>query len=305
MMNSKTPLWLALLCLAMYSCQPGETAQTLQANAQFASFVPDEFANYWYQGKAELNSYELDIRRYGERRIGDAILIFVTEDFSKEKQVKLDYPGRAGSDKISVLKLNGIWKFKTGIYDYSMMQSVFTPVELEQYPKALKSTCTSQDWCGHTFTQFNLEGDDYRFREFSYFEGEGDQDYRVKDALLEDDLWNRIRINPSSIPTGEVDLIPGAFFSRLRHEAVKAKKARVSFQEAEESSVLVVEYLHLNRTIKIQFKREFPHQVLSWETQDESGTTTRAKLREQIRSPYWQMNSDQFLSYRDTLRLGN
>lgn len=301
-MNPKTPLYLALFALFISACQSVDQAPTHQAN--FVSLVPDEFADYWYQGKAELNTYELDIRRYGERRTGDAVLVFVTEDFSKEKQVKLDYPNQAAGDKISVLKLNGLWKFKTGIYDYSMMQSVFTPVEVEQHPKALKVTSTSQDWCGHSFTQFNLEDQNYRYRQFSYFESEGDQDYTIKNVLLEDDLWNHLRINPASIPTGEVDLVPGTFFSRLRHEPVKAKKARIQFQETEELSVLVVEYLHLNRTLTIQFEREFPYSIIYWETSDQSGNTVKAKLKEQMRSPYWQMNGSQFSAYRDSLQLG-
>ena len=58
-----------------------------------------DFKNYWYQGKAEVASYKLEQARYGEMRDGHAVLVFVTEDFSKSKQVKLDNSQRAGKDK--------------------------------------------------------------------------------------------------------------------------------------------------------------------------------------------------------------
>ena len=99
------------------------------ADNDVLDFVPDpNFNSYWYQGKAELTSYNLEQARYGEMREGQAVLIFVTEDFSKSKQVKLDNPGAAGDDAEKVLKLNMTKKFDTGLYPYSMMSSVFTPV---------------------------------------------------------------------------------------------------------------------------------------------------------------------------------
>ena len=46
------------------------------------------FRQYWYQQKAELTRYSLDQARYGEIRKGESVLIFVTEPFFKDKQVK-------------------------------------------------------------------------------------------------------------------------------------------------------------------------------------------------------------------------
>lgn len=55
-------------------------------------------------------------------------MIFVTEDLSKQKHVKLDDPQANEQDAQKVLKLNLTKKFVTGIYPYPMMLSVFTPV---------------------------------------------------------------------------------------------------------------------------------------------------------------------------------
>src|SRR5688500_17809876 len=84
-----------------------------------------EFKTYWHAGKAEINSYELSQSRYGEKRDGRAVLIFVTEDFSKKNHVKFDHPEEAVLGKVNVLKLNFTKNFTTGIYPYSMMLSVF------------------------------------------------------------------------------------------------------------------------------------------------------------------------------------
>ena len=81
--------------------------------------LPPEFGSYWFQGKAELTSYDLEQARYGELHKGEAVLIFVTEDFSRRKQVKLDDPAKApADDKQPVLKLNFEKKFLSGIYPY-------------------------------------------------------------------------------------------------------------------------------------------------------------------------------------------
>ena len=81
------------------------------------------FKSYWYNGEAEITSFDLQQARYGHTYPGQAVMIFVTEDFSKAKQVKLDHPEEAGNDRINVLKLNLTKKFNTGIYPYSMMLS--------------------------------------------------------------------------------------------------------------------------------------------------------------------------------------
>ena len=98
----------------------------------------DPFNEYWYSGKAEITSYKLEQARYGEVHDGHAVLVFVTEDFSKSKQVKLDDPVNNKDDEQKVLKLNYVKKFNTGIYDYSIMESIFTPVDIVNFPHSVK-----------------------------------------------------------------------------------------------------------------------------------------------------------------------
>ncbi|HSI78817.1 MAG TPA: hypothetical protein VK957_23185, partial [Lunatimonas sp.] len=100
----------------------------------------DKWGSYWYNGEAEISAFDLTQYRYGESREGEAVLIFVTEDLSKKKQVKLDNPQDAGRDAVKVLKLNMTKSFTTGIYPYNMMLSVFSPVYLQS--SALKLTAS-------------------------------------------------------------------------------------------------------------------------------------------------------------------
>ena len=283
------------------ACQPEPQPPVLPSFAKHTT--PDEFADYWFQGKAELTSYDLNIVQYGEERKGDALMIFVTEGISPSKQVKLDHPKVEGEDMLTVMKLNRIWRFNTGIYDYSLMGSIFTPIQIEQYPYSLKESISLQDWCGQSFHQLNREKDDYLVRQFSYFEKEGDQSFKIHTDLLEDELFTRLRINPGSVPVGEYDLVPSGFFLRLSHEPIKPKRARIQFQESEASIQCVVEYLHLDRTVSINFEPEFPHKILSWTEKQGQNIVVEGKVRQTIRNDYWTKNAGEFLPLRDSLKI--
>lgn len=265
----------------------------------------DQFGGYWFQGKAEISSFELTQFRYGEARQGEAVMIFVTEDFSKKKQVKLDDPKAAGSDAIKVLKLNKTKDFITGIYPYHMMLSVFTPVFDPQH--ALKVTATSQEWCGQSFTQMNKSSHQYKGQVFSYFETEGDQSF-TSSGFPEDDLWNLIRINPNQIPTGKVTLIPALLNQRLTHETFDAQEAEVSIVGSGENfQELTVAYTHGKRILKIRYYNYFPYEIMGWEeTQifdDGTSQTTRAKRKAMIQTDYWNKNKLGDEGFREELKL--
>lgn len=258
------------------------------------------WSDYWHRGKAELTSYVLEQARYGEIHQGHAVLIYVTEDFSRKKQVKLDNPGAAGDDRVPVLKLNSTRKFKTGLYPYSMMTSVFSPVNGEADLRALKITTSSQEWCGHTFTQLNRTHKGYLVLGLSYFESEGDETITLEDAIAEDQIWTTIRLDPAKLPTGNLRLIPGTVVQRLKHlpwgvAAATARLEPVAGDDGLMAYTLV--YPDLDRTLTIRFKQAFPHEVEGWEDTYRSGwgagaarLTTRAKRIRRVLSDYWTKN---------------
>ncbi len=256
--------------------------------------LADERSDYWNRGEAELTSYALEQARYGEIHPGQAVLIFVTEDFSRAKQVKLDRPAAASDDRVPILKLNATRKFNTGLYPYSMMTSVFTPVAVGE--RTLKVTTSSQEWCGHTFTQLNRRGDGYWIRQQSYFESEGDQELDLQ-ARLEDELWTTIRLDPKSLPVGELELIPGTVYLRLRHVPIAAYPATARLAPATEDGLMTYSliYPQLGRSLEIDFRGAFPHEIEGWRETYRSGfgsgareLTTRAKRLRRMMSPYWQ-----------------
>ncbi len=289
------------------------TGQNNSPSTEPASSLDD----YWYQGKAEITSYDLKQARYGEIHSGEAVLIFVTEPFSKSKQVKLDNASSAGDDAVTILKMNFTKSFNTGIYPYSMMQSVFTPVDLEQYPHALKVTTTSQEWCGHTFTQINNRAKKYDISLRSYFESEGDENLILNKVFLEDELWNRIRINPNKLPLGKTEMIPGTFFQRLKHIPFQIYEANCSLEGAvlenfEDQALLCysLTYSDLKRSLKIYFTKDFPFEILHWEEQQMSGfgnnihqLTTTGTKKATLMIDYWNKNSVNDSSLRKDLKL--
>ena len=214
-----------ILCLGLLACiscnsEKNNKTELAVVTKQEKSTTTNnnEFNDYWYTGKAELNSYELKQARYNEIRDGEVVLIFVTEPFSLSKQVKLDRPDNAGKDKVTVMKLNQVRKFNTGIYDYSIVTSTFTPVDTQNHPLTLKSTTSIQEWCGQTFTQLNLDHKKYNFQQFTYFESTGDEEKQIDAALLEEDLMTRIRINNGQFSVGVPDRLPSTVYSRSSHK---------------------------------------------------------------------------------------
>lgn len=265
-----------------------------------------EFGEYWYQGLAEITTYDLEQARYGEVREGEAVLIYVTEPFSRSKQVKLDEAG--GSDDVTVLKLNHTRNFVTGIYPYSIMTSVFTPVS--EGPLPLKITGTSQEWCGHTFSQLNRSESGYRARLFSYFESEGDQDGELPEVMTEDGLWTLLRINPDALPTGDIQLIPSAVYQRMSHLDLQPYAATVSLSGDDGRRTYRIEYPDLDRTLSIFFSADSPYQISGWEEARMSGfgegrqmLTTRATMKAREMLPYWELNGTVDERYREQLGL--
>lgn len=254
--------------------------------------LPKEFKTYWYAGEAEITSFKLEQARYGEIREGQAVLVYVTEDFLPKKQVKAD---RQNTNNIPVLKLNATKNFNTGIYPYSIMQSTFYPVSNNKH--AIKVSSSIQEWCGHVYIQLNNK-EQFEIMSHSYFESEADEHFKLEKAVLENELWTQLRIDPKNLPTGDLQIIPSLEFTRLKHVPVKAYNASAILNNDSYS----ITYPELNRILTIYFNSNFPYDILSWEETINSLTTKATKLKT-IKSAYWGKKSKQDEVLRDTLQL--
>lgn len=282
--------------------KPGESVPVSVSN-------PDKFSNYWYAGEAELNRYDVTQMRYSEKRKGEAVLIYVTEDFLPERQVK----DESGDDtSVKVLKLNMLKKFETGIYDYSVMTSIFTPVDFRKQPYTLKVSFSSQDWCGQVFGQLNLRERTLEYQWRSYFEKEGDSEGTMEATYFEEDIWTRLRLEPQTLPLGEVDLIPSQEYLRLNHKPLKAYAAKGDLSLLVTDNKIGKEYyvyrLHfpeLERTLTWRCESTFPFSILKFEEEiknrDGQTETTTATLRKTLKNSYWNLNSNGDSSLRDSL----
>ncbi|MGI9550539.1 MAG: septum formation inhibitor Maf [Aurantibacter sp.] len=266
--------------------------------------LSQEFKDYWYAGEAEITSYELEQARYGEMREGKAVLVYVTEPFLAEKQVKAD---ESSPDNIPVLKLNSTKNYLTGIYPYSIMTSSFYPVNDNQH--AVKVTFSAQEWCGQVYAQLNNR-EKFEVMSHSYFESEADQNQKFEKTILENELWNMIRINPTDLPVGDLKIIPSFEYIRLSHRELKAYDATLTLSSSDGLSSYEIVYPELDRALKINFNPSFPYTIESWTDTFASGfgsnkkqMTSKAIKIKSIKSPYWQKNSNAYLPLRDSLGL--
>lgn len=279
----------------------GEANKMLQTLPKQTKFEPSSaFVKYWQSGEAEISSYQLQQARYGELREGKAVLIFVTEPFLPEKQVKADL---SAAGNVQVLKLNATKNFNTGIYPYSIMQSTFYPLSNNSH--ALKVSCSVQEWCGQVYAQLNNR-EQFEMTSHSYFEMEADAQFNLEKTILENELWTQLRLDPSSLPVGDLKIIPSLEFFRLKHIPTEAYEAVAQLTTGN----YTVTYKTLKRQLSINFNPEFPYQILSWEEtypdgfgEDPTLMTTKASLLKSIKLDYWNKNDNTAVRFRDTLQL--
>lgn len=290
----------ALLGAARFAAAPA-------APAAAAPAFGDAFWKHWGDGRAELAAYDLAFPRYGERRRGTAVAVFVTETFSNSLRVKSD-PGRhPASDEFPVLKLNLVEDFSTGIYDYNLMTSAFValvPVNGRPAGSATKVSFSSQEWCGNVYSQLLFDASSARLTSHSYFDGEADQSRAVpapSDALAGDAilLWARGLAWPLLAPgeRREIPLVQSVETGRLLHRPPAVLRATLS-REREPSRVVVpagsfeVERRSVaiegGPTWRIAVEAAEPHRIVSWETTDGE----KASLLGSARLEYWRLHAE-------------
>jgi len=266
----------------------------------------------WYEGKSEISVYELKQNRYNGVHDGEAVMIFVTEDFLKDKQVKNDnYTSKFSTP---ILKNNQIRKFATGLYDYSMFTSVFTEAIDTKNNNTLKITTSSQDWCGQSFLQINKQERSYKIRGFSYFENEGDTDKTIDKNLIVDEIFNLIRMDDEKLPIGNLKAIPSTVYNRLKHQKLKsyeAKAIKIPYQGSltnEAATVYVIKFPELNLKYEFIYLNNNLRDILQWKESYPSAFD--GQVRETVATrksnqwvDYWNKNNVKDSTLRQGLKL--
>jgi hypothetical protein len=268
--------------------------------ASAAPRADGEFEALWYDGQAEVAGYVWKGSRYGELRTGEAVAIFVTETLAADTHVKLDDPSRGG---ITVLKLNLVREFQTGIYDYDTMTSAFAEVGAF---RPLRVTFSCQEWCGQAYEALDV-GKKLGLEVASYFEGESTATTLTMqpDALLGDHLFVWLRgLRGHVLAPGETRELPylaDGFERRLRHAKAEWQKLTVTRAAATASESVpagtfpAVVYTLVStdgRTGRVAFEEAYPHRLLAWSWSRgaellDSGALTGAK-----RLQYWKLQKE-------------
>ncbi|MBI3181077.1 MAG: hypothetical protein HYZ28_02925 [Myxococcales bacterium] len=282
-------------------------------------------AEAWSDSKAELSSYRLVQPRYGQPRQGHAVMVWVAEPFSPSKLVKPDLPGK---DALTVMKLNFIRRFRTGIYDYSLMTSVFAPFGSAAplgAGRPLKVTFSSQDWCGQVFHQLEPRGDGLHGHWRSYFESEASGSEVVpltEDSVLEDELWHRLRGLTRELEPGKYRLVPSAQAVRMSHAPMVPGELEVRRAAAPPVTVPAGTFEVVRWDLSLRWGRDgrqaqkrtvwteraAPHRIVAWEGEvpgfrGNEPAKERGELLASIRDAYWEHHGLEHEPLRGRLRL--
>jgi hypothetical protein len=276
--------------------------------------APPDFWPHWSDNKAEMNGYRLVQPRYGAKRAGTAVLIYVTEDFSDSLRVKADPGKHAASDVYPVLKLNAVRDFQTGIYDYNVMTSTFARVA-PGWPIA-KVSFSSQEWCGHVYHHLIPRTGRVPGVFHSYFDGEADgtDDLALPaDGVMEDAVpilvrgWMGEWLARGATRT--VPFLPSLLRSRLGHRRLAWGEATIT-RAATPSRVTVPAGSYPvdtwtvaergGRTVTYSVESAPPYRVVRWSADDGE----EASLLGSDRLQYWEMNGPGGEKWLKNLGLG-
>ena len=239
----------------------------------------------WDDGLAEVAIYDAERVVYGNKREFEFVMITVKEDFNSEYNVKTDNYTR--NDLFPVMKINQFSRIPTDNYPYHYLTSVFVH---RQKPWQLhKQTTSSQEWCGNTFKAITAKGDYYNLYYNSYFDGQGEGNYKLqKELLFEDQLPYSLRAlrfkdkATFSVPVSETQQTNKARQPEVYEATVTTTSATINGKAV----WLVNVQLALNKVNQYWFSSEYPNTLIRQKTWD--GRTL--ELKKISRYAYWQGN---------------
>ncbi|MCB9637862.1 MAG: hypothetical protein H6728_14585 [Myxococcales bacterium] len=316
----KSSVWLwGALCVGMlWGCQRAHSlGAQMDGSEPAGKFVnwPTQaksggssmFWKHWGDGRAELASYETTISRYGELRPAELVMIFVTEPMDRRTWIKDD--AAPESQKVQVLKLNQSLKFRTGLYPYSVLTSVFAPVGSWRGPafSPAKITLSAQEWCGHVFEGLWVGPSRMLTQVRSYFASEGEKNHVQKipaTTLFEDALWIQLRELDGPFLQGKSwrgKLVPSLWRIRKQHTPTQVVDAEISREKTSRENKPIHRFTlrYGGYWKRIDVEQAWPHQILGWEASDGE----RAKRQGIKRLPYWSLHNRGDGRYRKEIGL--
>jgi hypothetical protein len=283
-----TGICLAVLLGVIIGCQAVSTGGDVAAGPN--AFAADPL---WDDGRAEVNAYEAAERRYGVLREFTAYHIVVKEDFSRRLLVKAD-PGHDPSDLVTVLKMNQVIEYRTGIYTYHQMASTFHE---RAGMDLLKFSLASFEWCGNTYKEYTRRGVRAALHAHTYWDGMADVTYDLPagpDVVLYDQVPLWVRSLPQVAGTArDLRLVPGQISSRAERPEIAPAALRAVAEE--EMAVPAGRFRTLRWELRagggapdvFWLARAAPHLLVAWDKPDGG----RYRLKWTQRLAYWTLNA--------------
>jgi len=262
--------------------------------AAAATAAPDVFAQnpLWDDGRAEIDAYQASVRRYGPPRLFTAYLIVVKEDLSKTQLVKAE-PDHDPGDRLTVLKLNHVIGYQTGIYSYHQMASCFFD---RATMDLVKLSLTSNEWCGNTYKEYTKRAGRGSLHVHTYWDGTAEATYDVPtgpDVVFYDALPLWIRSLPQTPGTTRtVRLLPSQIESKGPKPEPRAATLTAGAQELVRVPAGAFATLRwdLNageaRPDSFWTSRDYPYLLVAWDRADGSGY----RLKWTQRLAYWKLH---------------
>lgn len=285
--------------------------------------LPDEprasassaFWEHWGDGRAELSGYRLQVNHYGEVREGELVTVYVTEPHDRRTWIKDDHV--EDPNRVEVLKLLSTRTFDTGIYPYTVLSGVFSPVDhwrAERF-QPVRMELDAQEWCGSESHRVWAGPQRLRALRLSYFDDPGESLREVslpEETLYEDALLVQLRELDGEFAGGgawEGTLVPDLWGLRKRLSALEPLDASITRSRTELEGAAVTRFElraaldghTYERTFLVE--REAPRRVLEWTTRLDGRLVERAELQDSTRLAYWELNQEGDEAYREELGL--
>lgn len=258
--------------------------------------APSAFWTAWGDGKAELSGYAVTTGRYGAPREGQVVLIYVTEPMDRRNWIKDDRDDVPPAERVNVMKLNSVLKFQTGIYPYSVMTSVFAPVDGPAGARfsPVKIALTAQEWCGSVYQRVMPASARFTAESRSYFHSEGDGETTVPvppGTLYEDALLIQLRELDGPFAGGMSwtgSIVPSLWSARKRHAPLAPVPATIKREDATRDGAPVTRFTVAYGSVVTTYdvEKAAPRRVLGWKSKDGD----EGRILKTTRLPYWKLN---------------
>ncbi|MBC5772913.1 hypothetical protein H8S95_02470 [Pontibacter sp. KCTC 32443] len=290
-MHFKQLYFYSFILLLLSACSDAGTNRQQAENAEgYKAIAPNFNADWamhklWDDGLAEVAIYDAERVVYGKKRSFDFTIITVKEDFNNEHNAKTDDYIRG--DLFPVMKVNQFCRIPTDNYPYHYLTSVF--IKREQPWHLHKQTTSSQEWCGNTFKAITDSGDKYNLNYNSYFDGQGEGNYKLKKELLfEDQLPYTLRaLRFRNGLTFKADIAETQQTNKATqpvayNATITSKKATINNREVWQVQV----QLAPDKINSYWFATEYPNTLIRQQTWD----GRKLELKKISRYAYWQGN---------------